>query len=232
MGHHRPRQAWWGFPAAQPLWCVGMSRPITPTVPHCTPWQCVGQPLPTVGFPRAGCAAPPVCGMDTREAWWVGGPVGREQQMLCEGSLGERHLLHVVEFWWGWGTGGASAQSREPGMGAGRVPRAALRMLAAESPSPARPATGQEGQSSHVRHPAQPFLQRLSAGAARRSRQAHCITLAQPSTPGRQSCSLSPECPSCGAAKNPQVWGRRGECRALWVPTLCHVGSGFSVYLC
>ena len=153
----QPRASPGGFPAAQPLWCVGVSRPITPTVPHCTLWQCVGRPLPTVGFPRAGCAAPPVCGMDTREAWWVGGPVGREQQMLCEGSLGEPHLLHVVEFWWGWGTGGASVQSREPGMGAGRVPRAALRMLAAGEPQ-SRPACHRAGRAEFPCAPSCPAL--------------------------------------------------------------------------
>lgn len=127
--------------------------------------------------------------------------------------------------------GGASAQSREPGMGVGGSPGLLSGCWQPESPSPARPATGQEGQSSHVRHPAQPFLRQLSGRAARRSQQACCIALAQPSTPGRQSCSLSPECPSCGAARDPQVWGRRGECSAPWVFSLCHVGSGFSVYL-
>ena len=78
--------------------------------------------------------------------------------MLCEGSLGERHLLHIVEFWWGWGTGGASAQSREPVRGQGGFPGLLSGCWQLESPGPTRPATGQEGQSCHVRHPAQPFL--------------------------------------------------------------------------
>lgn len=161
-----------------------------------------------------------------------GGPVGREQQMLCEGSLGERHLLHVVEFWWGRGTRGEPLlRAGSLGWGWGGSPGLLSGCWQPESPSPARPATGQEGQSSHVRHPAQPFLRQLSGRAARRSQQACCIALAQPSTPGRQSCSLSPECPSCGAARDAQVWGRRGECSAPWVFSLCHVGSGFSVYL-
>lgn len=87
----------------------------------------------------------------------LGGPVGREQQVLCEGSLGERHLLHIVEFWWGRGTGGASAQSREPVRGTGSVPRAALRMLAAGEPQ-SRPAGHKAGRAEFPCAPSCPAL--------------------------------------------------------------------------
>lgn len=160
-----------------------------------------------------------------------GGPVGREQQMLCEGSLEERHLLHVVEFWWGRDTGGSLCSEQGAWDGGGEGPQSCSQDAGSRrAPVPPSLPQGRKG-----RVPMCTILPSPSCGSSLAvqldSQQARCIALAQPSTPGRQSCSLSPECPSCGAARNPQVWGRRGECSAPWVLSLCHVGSGFSVCL-
>lgn len=231
LGHHSPGQARGAslLPSLSGVWgCHAPSPPLCHTTHYGSVW---GGHSPQWAFPGLGVQRPLfVEWTPERRGGWV---VPWEGSSRCSvrGVWGSR-IYYTL-----WSSGGVGAQA-EPlfragslGWGRGGSPGLLSGCWQPESPSPARPATGQEGQSSHVRHPAQPFLRRLSAGAARRSRQAHCITLAQPSIPGRQSCSLSPECPSCGAAKNPQVWGRRGECRALWVLTLCHVGSGFSVYL-
>lgn len=183
-----------GLPCCPASLLCGVSRPIAPTVPHCTPGECVGSHSPQWAFPGLGVQRPLSVGWTPERRgglsiiWLLvssGGPVGREQHVLCEGSLGEGHLLHIVEFWWGRGAGEASAQSREPVRGQGGFPGLLSGCWQPESPSPARPAQGRKGRVPMCAILPSPSCLRLSGCAARWSRQAHCIVLAQPSTPGR-----------------------------------------------
>lgn len=238
MGYHSPGQALVGLPCCPASGCVGDVTPHHPhCVPRCTPWDVWGSHSPQWAFQGWVCRAPCLWEGHRRE-WSLHPPapcelrwsVGREQQMLCEGSLEERHLLRCGVLVGRDTERGASAQSRAWDRGGEGSPELLSGCWQPESPSH-QPATGQEGQSSHM--PSCPALPAawLSGRAARRSAR-RCTWRLPPSppTPGRQSCSLSPQCPSCGAARNPQeVWGRRGECSAPWVLSLCHVGSGFSV---